>query len=92
MTWCRRLAACCSVASPTIDSLLATEDRNRHPLTGKAARRQGNRGSVALIGPTGSGKTALATSAIATWDGPVVAVSVKRDLYDSTAAVPRSEG
>lgn len=72
--------------------LLATEDRNRHPLTGKAARRQGNRGSVALIGPTGSGKTALATSAIATWDGPVVAVSVKRDLYDSTAAVRARKG
>ncbi|HRD99927.1 MAG TPA: hypothetical protein PLV68_01440, partial [Ilumatobacteraceae bacterium] len=46
--------------------LLATEDRQRHPLTGRGARRQGNRGSVALIGPTGSGKTALATSAIAT--------------------------
>ena len=72
--------------------LLATEDRNRHPLKGKAARRQGNRGSVALIGPTGSGKTALATSAIATWDGPVVAVSVKRDLYDSTAAVRARKG
>ncbi len=40
--------------------ILATEDRNRHPLKGRAARRQGNRGSVALIGPTGSGKTALA--------------------------------
>jgi hypothetical protein len=67
--------------------LLATEDRTRHPLTGRAARRQGSRGSVALVGPTGSGKTALATAAIATWDGPVVAVSVKRDLYDATAAV-----
>ncbi|MDO8392461.1 MAG: type IV secretory system conjugative DNA transfer family protein [Actinomycetota bacterium] len=72
--------------------LLATEDRTRHPLTGRASRRQGNRGSVALIGPTGSGKTALATSAIATWDGPVVAVSVKRDLYDSTAAVRARKG
>ena len=36
--------------------LLATEDRERHPLKSKAADRQGNRGSVALIGPTGSGK------------------------------------
>jgi type IV secretion system protein VirD4 len=72
--------------------LLATEDRTRHPLTGRAARRQGSRGSVALVGPTGSGKTALATAAIATWDGPVVAVSVKRDLYDTTAAVRAGKG
>lgn len=73
-------------------TLLATEDRIRHPLDGKRARRQGNRGSVALIGPTGSGKTALAASAIATWDGPVVAVSVKRDLYDTTAFARAKRG
>jgi type IV secretion system protein VirD4 len=72
--------------------LLATEDRERHPLEGRDARRQGNRGSVALVGPTGSGKTALATSAIATWDGPVVAVSVKRDLYDTTVAARAHKG
>ena len=72
--------------------LLATEDRERHPLKSRHARRQGNRGSVALIGPTGSGKTALAASAIATWDGPVVAVSVKRDLYDTTAAARPTRG
>lgn len=72
--------------------LLATEDRQRHPLTGRAARRQGNRGSVALIGPTGSGKTALAISAIATWNGPVVAVSVKRDLLDTTVAARATKG
>jgi type IV secretion system protein VirD4 len=72
--------------------LLATEDRNLHKLRGKAARRQGNRGSVALIGPTGSGKSALAASAIATWNGPVVAVSVKRDLYDTTAGARADKG
>ncbi len=72
--------------------VLATEDRERHPLSGAADRRQGNRGSVALIGPTGSGKTALAASAIALWDGPVVAVSVKRDLFDTTAAVRATRG
>lgn len=72
--------------------LLATEDRQRHPLTGRAAKRQGSRGSVALIGPTGSGKTALATSAIATWNGPVVAVSVKRDLYDITVGARAAKG
>ena len=73
-------------------AVLATEDRERYPLKGRAARRQGNRGSVALIGPTGSGKTALVASAIATWKGPVVAVSVKRDLYDTTAAVRANQG
>lgn len=73
-------------------AVLATEDRERYPLKGRAARRQGNRGSVALIGPTGSGKTALVASAIATWKGPVVAVSVKRDLYDTTAAVRAAQG
>jgi type IV secretion system protein VirD4 len=72
--------------------MLATEDRELHPLTGRAARRQGNRGSVALIGPTGSGKTALIASAIATWDGPVVAVSVKRDLYETTASARSKKG
>ncbi len=72
--------------------LLATEDRDRHPLAGRAARRQGNRGSVALIGPTGSGKTALATTAVATWDGPAVVVSVKRDLYDTTIAARAARG
>ena len=74
------------------ETLLATEDRQRHPLVGRDARRQGDRGSVALVGPTGSGKTALATSAIATWDGPVVAVSVKRDLYDTTVAARAKKG
>ena len=72
--------------------LLATEDRQRHPLPQRRSRRQGNRGSVALIGPTGSGKTALAASALTTWDGPVVAVSVKRDLYDITAAARKRRG
>lgn len=73
--------------------LLATEDRtNTTPLRGRAARRQGNRASVALIGPTGSGKTALATTAIALWDGPVIAVSVKRDLYDTTATARAQHG
>lgn len=73
--------------------LLATEDRDRHPMRpGRRARLQGNRGSVALVGPTGSGKTALAASALVTWDGPVVAVSVKRDLYDTTAAARAARG
>jgi type IV secretion system protein VirD4 len=72
--------------------LLATEDRERHQMRGRAARRQGNRGSVALIGPTQSGKTVLASSAIVAWKGPVVALSVKRDLYNTTAAARADAG
>jgi type IV secretion system protein VirD4 len=72
--------------------LLATEDRARHPMSGRVRRRQGDRGSVALIGPTRSGKTVLAAAGIAAWDGPVVALSVKRDLYDVTAAARARRG
>lgn len=73
--------------------LLATEDRERHPARGRrAARVQGDRGSVALIGPTRSGKTVLASTGIIGWDGPVVALSVKRDLYDATAAARSRRG
>ena len=73
-------------------SILATEDRTRDPIKRGSTRRQGDRGSVALIGPTGSGKTALVASAVATWDGPVVAVSVKRDLYNTTATARAKRG
>ena len=38
------------------------------------------------------GQDALASSALVTWDGPVVAVSVKRDLYDFTAAARAARG
>ena len=72
--------------------LLATEDRDRHPLRGRAGRRQGSRGSVALIGPTQSGKTALLSSGLVGWDGPVIALSVKRDLYDVTASARSARG
>jgi type IV secretion system protein VirD4 len=72
--------------------LLATEDRDRYPLRGRAGRRQGSRGSVALIGPTQSGKTALLSSGVVGWDGPVIALSVKRDLYDVTASARSSRG
>ena len=54
--------------------------------------RQGDRGSVALIGPTRSGKTVLASAGIIAWDGPVIALSVKRDLYDATAAARAKRG
>lgn len=73
--------------------LLATEDRERHPMSGRrAAAIQGDRGSVALIGPTRAGKTVLASAGIIGWDGPVVALSVKRDLYDATATARAARG
>jgi type IV secretion system protein VirD4 len=72
--------------------LLATEDRDRHPLSGRKGRRQGSRGSVALIGPTQAGKTALLSSGMIGWDGPVIALSVKRDLYDVTASARSTRG
>ncbi len=74
-------------------ALLATEDRERHALRGRRAElRQGDRGSVALIGPTRSGKTVLASAGIIAWNGPVIALSVKRDLYDATAAARAHRG
>lgn len=73
--------------------LLATEDRERHALRSRrGARVQGDRGSVALIGPTRAGKTVLASAGIIAWDGPVIALSVKRDLYDATAAARADRG
>ncbi|MGH9089891.1 MAG: type IV secretory system conjugative DNA transfer family protein, partial [Acidimicrobiales bacterium] len=62
---------------------------------GALARRGGGAGrtllaaeqaqSVAVVGPTQSGKTsALAVPAILSWDGPVLAASVKSDLARDT--------
>jgi type IV secretion system protein VirD4 len=42
--------------------------------------------SALVVAPTGQGKTeSVMAPAILDWDGPVVAVSIKRDLYDLTA-------
>jgi type IV secretion system protein VirD4 len=68
--------------------LVATEDRALAPLTSRARRvreRQGDRGSVAVIGPSRSGKTAGVIAGLLEWEGPAVVVSVKRDLIDATA-------
>lgn len=75
-------------------ALLATEDRGRYPMRGRgeAARRQGDRGSVAVLGPTRSGKTVLLTTGMVGWDGPVVCLGVKRDLYDATSAARARRG
>jgi type IV secretion system protein VirD4 len=70
--------------------LVATEDARGAPVSArKAGGRQGDRGSVAMIGPARSGKTANTASAIRDWTGPAVVVSVRRDLMDATIE-PRS--
>jgi type IV secretion system protein VirD4 len=49
-------------------------------------RRRGDRGAVALIGPSRSGKTTAAIGGILEWDGPAVLSSVKGDLLATTHA------
>ncbi|MDP9401773.1 MAG: type IV secretory system conjugative DNA transfer family protein [Actinomycetota bacterium] len=49
--------------------------------------------SLAVVGPTGCGKTAgFAIPALLEWEGPVIATSVKSDLLEATIAHRRSRG
>lgn len=65
--------------------LVATEDRRLAPATTRRGRqRQGDRGAVALIGPSRSGKTTAAIAGILEWDGPAILASVKTDLLAAT--------
>jgi type IV secretion system protein VirD4 len=65
--------------------LVATEDRRLAPAASRRAqRRQGDRGAVALIGPSRSGKTTAAIAGILEWTGPAVLASVKTDLLAAT--------
>src|SRR6185503_8601866 len=48
-------------------------------------RRRGERGAVALVGPSRSGKTTAAVSGILEWSRPAVLSSAKADLLESTA-------
>jgi type IV secretion system protein VirD4 len=51
------------------------------------------RTSLAVVGPTGCGKTAgFAIPALLEWSGPVIATSVKTDLLATTAGHRRSRG
>ena len=51
------------------------------------------RTSLAVIGPTGCGKTAgFAIPALLEWSGPVIATSVKSDLLEATIAHRRRRG
>ena len=77
--------------------LVATEDRRaaEEATIGKRRRhsfRQGDRGSVAVIGPSRSGKTVNVIAGLLDWDGPAVVVSVKRDLIDATRSARQRIG
>lgn len=62
--------------------LIATEAT---PTAGeKRSARRGDRGALALVGPSRSGKTTAAVSGILEWDGPAVLSSVKADLLGAT--------
>ena len=51
------------------------------------------RHSVAVIGPTGTGKTTgFAIPALLEWDGPVIATSIRADLLEGTIAQRREAG
>ncbi len=50
----------------------------------RSQHRHGDRGAVALIGPSRSGKTTAAIAGILEWQGPAVLSSVKADLLART--------
>jgi type IV secretion system protein VirD4 len=61
--------------------LVATEARTQRR---SRRRRRGDRGAVALVGPSRSGKTTAAVSGILEWEGPAILSSVKADLLGAT--------
>jgi type IV secretion system protein VirD4 len=64
--------------------LVATETAVGHRRGLGRGGRRGDRGAVALVGPTRSGKTVAAIGGILEWDGPAVLSSVKVDLLGAT--------
>ncbi len=67
--------------------LVATEVPSRQrPRRWRREARWGNRGAVALVGPSQCGKTTAAVAGILEWDGPAVLSSVKADLMGPTLA------
>jgi type IV secretion system protein VirD4 len=73
--------------------LVATEAPTRR--RGRRLRRtdrRGDRGAVALIGPSRSGKTTAAVSGILEWEGPAVLSSVKSDLLAATVGWRSQQG
>ena len=86
--------------------LVSTESQRwapipRHGVAGVKARitgqrrrgRSGDVTSVAIVGPTRSGKTAeCVIPGVLDWEGPAILLSVKRDLMDATIARRRKLG
>ena len=81
-----RRAGSCSGGSTASSSPPRTAEppRGHAGTRRRASFRQGDRGSVAVIGPSRSGKTVNVIAGLLDWDGPAVVVSVKRDLIDAT--------
>lgn len=65
-------------------SLVATESTPTRRTSMRRAHRRGDRGALALVGPSRSGKTTAAVSGILEWEGPAVLSSVKADLLAVT--------
>ena len=76
--------------------LLASEHRDRSGASRRRTRpidsRAGDRGAIALVGPSRSGKTTAVVSGILEWDGPAVLSSVKDDLLRVTAGHRDEQG
>jgi type IV secretion system protein VirD4 len=79
----RRLVATEAARQPT----RATPSRR-----GRPDNRRGDRGAVALVGPSRSGKTTAAVAGILEWEGPAVLSSVKADLLASTKGWRAAQG
>lgn len=65
-------------------SLVATESTPKGRRSARGGHRRGDRGALALVGPSRSGKTTAAVSGILEWEGPAVLSSVKADLLAVT--------
>lgn len=70
-------------------SLVATEAPPEQGFTparrlGMKPPRRGDRGALALVGPSRSGKTTAVVAGILEWDGPALLSSVKADLLATT--------
>lgn len=74
---------------------LASEHRDSRD-SGRRIRRPdpraGDRGAIALVGPSRSGKTTAVVSGVLEWDGPAVLSSVKDDLLRVTAGHRATRG